>query len=331
MTIKSKPVFSSSHLITFFTCLLCFFLFYSHPLAAETPQGFVDHFDSGINPERWIVINKQWGGDNGGVSSQNIHWVNAPDHPLELWAQGDLYQGPPKGAKGQTIRVGSALATREYYASGEYAVCAKLPPDIGVASAFWLFHYLELSPDDPDFISGKSPIRNSEIDWELPTHPDINTPISYRYAKTNAWGGKKPGEDDYFTAIVDLAPFNQGKDPAQDEHYHLYEIRWRSGNTLPNRKVQPGSIEWLFASDCNQPAQLVKHLSGKTGTKDDIPYRAARFWIGLWFPVSKTPYENKYTGWAGTPHFKETQLLIRWVRIAPYTGQYNYDVWVPET
>jgi hypothetical protein len=310
----------------FFAILLCNNIAFAAP-----PAGFYDDFSQGIDSNRWIVVNKQWGGNNGGVIGENVHWVMKPDHYLELVGHGNLYHGPVRGINGHKLRVGAAIATRNYYASGIFSVCAKTPPELGATSAFWLFHYTELTPQDPDYKSDEDPIRNSEIDWETPTDNGHNSEISYRYARTNAWGGQKPGDRHYFTQTIDLAPYNNGIDPNKDHLYHKYEIIWHSGNNLPDGTREPGSVTWLFAHDCNAPGIVVNRLNGISNGNDDVPYRAARFWLGIWFPVDPKLYRGEYTGWAGTPDFDVTSLDIKWVSITPFIGTDNRDTWVPET
>lgn len=312
--------------IIFIITLLC----NNHVYAAQ-PDGFYDDFSHGIDPNRWILVNKQWGGNNGGVIAENIHWVPQSDHHLELIGHGNNYQGSIRGINGSKIRVGAAIATRGYYASGIFSVCAKTSPELGAVNALWLFHYTELTTSDSAYKSDEDPIRNSEIDWETPTDDGHDAEISYRYARTNAWGGQKPGDTHYFTQIIDLAPYNDGIDPSKDHLYHKYEIIWHSGNNLPNGTRAPGSVTWLFAHDCNSPGTVVNHLIGTKNGNDDVPYHAARFWLGIWFPVTHTLYRGKYTGWAGTPDFNTTSLNIKWVSITPFIGTDNRDVWVPET
>jgi hypothetical protein len=284
-------------------------------------DNFYDDFSHGIDSSRWIRVNKQWGGDNGGVIPENVLTFTGKDYSLALRGLGNDYQGTIVGWHDMRVRIGAAIMSRAYFSSGHFTLCAKVPKELGVVSAFWLYHYVELSPSDPDFIPGKSPIRNSEIDWEMPTDDGENTPISYRYATTNAWGGQKAGIDDYFHAIVDLLSYNKNQLPSEDNAFHQYEIIWQAARTENGQRI-PGFVKWLYASRCGEQGQLVQQLDGKKTGFDDVPQHPMQLWIGLWFPVSKTPYRGEYTGWAGTPNFNETYLHIKWVR---YQAIYTQD------
>tara|TARA_Y100001001_G_scaffold7340_1_gene7059 strand:- start:465 stop:1352 length:888 start_codon:yes stop_codon:yes gene_type:complete len=280
-----------------------------------TPKSFFDDFSQGIDTTRWTLVNKQWGGDNGGVSSKNVYVISKPYPTLILQAHGDKYDGEIIGINGKRTRIGAAIATKNYYASGTFSVCAKLPKVFGAASAFWLFHYKELTNADADYNSSEDPIRNSEIDWEMPSDDGSNKKISYQFAKINAWGGQKPGVEDYFAHIIDIQTVNNNKNPADDEKFHKYEIIWQPRKILSNGQTQSGFIDWRFASKCDQPAKSVYLLKGSISGKDDIPQVPMQFWLGIWFPVRQQAYLGQYTGWAGTPNFSQTQLEIKWVSI----------------
>jgi hypothetical protein len=149
--------------------------------------------------QQYFGMAKAWGGANGGVSPENVYLQN---NTLVFEAHGDLYDGTLQGynrdgslkihdipqdpAYGQpwTKRVGAVISTKEYCGYGRYIVEAKLPKDIGVAPAFWTFHYGEVYPQDPryeqllaqglhrqgSFGDGYYVVENNEIDIELPSH-----------------------------------------------------------------------------------------------------------------------------------------------------------------
>lgn len=149
--------------------------------------------------QQYFGMAKAWGGANGGVSPENVYIQNKQ---LVFEAHGDLYDGTLQGynrdgslkihdipgdpAFGQpwTKRVGAVISTKEYCGYGRYIVEAKLPSDIGVAPAFWTFHYGEVYPQDPryeqllaqglhrqgSFGDGYYVVENNEIDIELPSH-----------------------------------------------------------------------------------------------------------------------------------------------------------------
>jgi beta-glucanase (GH16 family) len=125
-------------------------LFFSADYASAQ---FFDDFDgSQLDTNRWVVMQKAWGIKNGGVVREN---VSVSDGVLHLTGHGDLYTGLVQGVdrKGHQIdrvtRVGAALYTSNYYASGKYEVRLKLPSHLGACSAIWTFHYEEAYPSDP--------------------------------------------------------------------------------------------------------------------------------------------------------------------------------------
>lgn len=162
------------------------------------------NFETDPNPsaslqQQYFAMAKAWGGANGGVSPENIYLQN---NTLVFEAHGDLYDGTLQGynrdgslkihdipedpAYGEpwTKRVGAVISTKQYCGYGRYIVEAKLPADIGVAPAFWTFHYGEVYPQDPryeqllaqglhrqgSFGDGYYVVENNEIDIELPSH-----------------------------------------------------------------------------------------------------------------------------------------------------------------
>ena len=56
------------------------------------------------------------------------------------------------------------------------------------------------------------------------------------------------------------------------------------------------------------------------------PFRAARFWLGTWFPAAGYAGD---VGWTGNPDFDTTAAHIAWVRITPFDEP--RDLWVDET
>jgi len=114
---------------------------------------FFDDFNgTNLDATRWIIMEKAWGIKNGGVVHDNVIVSNGI---LHLIGHGDLYTGKIHGVnkKGQriegTTRVGAAIYTTNYYASGKYEVRMKLPSQLGACSAIWTFHYEEAYPGDP--------------------------------------------------------------------------------------------------------------------------------------------------------------------------------------
>lgn len=284
------------------------------PEQDPTTAVLYDDFDAGLDPETWLVVDKAWGGDNGGLVPEN---VEIQDGVLLLHAHGDAYEGEVVGHNDRTTRVGAGIATRDYYASGSYEVHARIPEASGAASAFWTFHYVEHFPSEEEYWEEPSRVRNSEIDWEFPTalqSGDSNDPISFDNARVNSWGGKLGGEGAHHPGRVEII---------NDGQFHTYGIDWHSGGDgeLPR-------VLWTIDGE-----EVYRHEGALFG-QDNIPSQASRFWLGIWFPASgyKEQLDGQYVdrvGWAGDPDFAEATLEIDWVRITPF-NEAN-DRWESET
>ena len=82
-----------------------------------------------------------------------------------------------------------------------------------------------------------------------------------------------------------------------------------------------GYIAWSI------DGQEVARYTGSSFGQDNVPFRASRFWLGLWFPASG--YKDM-VGWAGNPDFDQTTLELDWVRITPTTDandRYEAETW----
>ncbi|MCB9424250.1 MAG: cadherin-like domain-containing protein [Actinobacteria bacterium] len=279
-----------------------------NPYPSPQPALF-DDFDNGIDPQRWLIADKAWGGDNGGVVPAN---VAVADGVVHLSAHGDDYVGDVLGHGERTTRVGAVIVTRDYYASGRYEVHARVPEVLGAASAFWSFHYIEYSPTQPEYWTEANRIRNSEIDWEFPTARDDgspNDPITFDHARANTWGGEFGGEGGNVSLRPDIGEL------VADGEFHTYAYDWWAGGD----GVAP-YVAWSI--DGVEVARYTGELFGQ----DNVPHRASRFWIGIWFPASG--YRDQ-VGWAGDPDFDTASLDIDWVRVTPTYAP--ADTYEPET
>jgi len=308
------------------------------PTLASPPvrqdEVFFDDFSDGtLSPEKWLVSGKAWGGDNGGVAPENVILVPDMDEgkpiiALRLEAHGDLYDGDLVH-NGRKTRVGAAIATRTYHASGRYEVRARVAPDFGTCTAFWPFHYIDHRMGEAPYWHEPNPRRNTEIDWEFPTDlagSDTGN-FSFTKARTNSWGGQFGGEGgehkgrkiltDEQGAPLDLAV------EALDGRYHTFTIEWRSGEDLGDEAItrtRVGSVRWLL------DGRLVDELHDVEFGQGNVPFRAARFWLGTWFPSAG--YADD-VGWTGNPEFDVSAAHIAWVKITPFDE--GRDTWVDET
>ena len=303
------------------------------PPVQQNDVFFDDFSDGTLSPEKWLVSGKAWGGDNGGVAPENVILVPDMDEgepiiALRLEAHGDQYSGELEH-NGRKTRVGAAIATRTYHASGRYEVRARIAPEYGTCTAFWPFHYIDHRMGEAAYWHEPNPRRNTEIDWEFPTDlagSDTGN-FSFKKARTNSWGGQFGGEGgehkgrkiltDETGAPLDLAQ------EALDGRYHTFTIEWRSGSDMGDESISRtdvGSVRWLM------DGRVVDELHDVEFGQGNVPFRAARFWLGTWFPAAGYAGD---VGWTGNPEFDTTAAHIAWVRITPFDQQ--RDRWVDET
>ncbi|MCH2148256.1 MAG: family 16 glycosylhydrolase [Phycisphaerales bacterium] len=313
------------------------------PSPVPQTQALYTDFSTGLDEHDWLISTKSWGGDNGGVSPLNVSIVDDQDNgtsirALRLQANGDQYDGDVEH-QGRSTRVGSAIATRQYFASGRYTVRARVAPELGAVTAFWPFHYIDYQKGEAGYWHEPNPRRNTEIDWEFPTdlmgtgqeqaadfQLDPET-IAFTNARTNSWGGQFGGEGgehkgrrvlhDAEGNVVDLAQ------DSMDGLYHTYVIEWHSGSDLGDdgdTRDEIGCVRWYFDDI------LIDELLDVEFGQGNVPYRAARFWIGVWFPASGYGDE---VGWGGSPDFDSTALHIASVHIEPFDEP--RDIWIRET
>ena len=300
----------------------------------STTEVFFDDFSDGtLDPKDWLVSTKAWGGDNGGVAPENVQLVEDVDDgepiiALRLEAHGDQYTGDLVH-NGRSTRVGAAIATRRYYASGRYEVRARIAPEYGTCTAFWPFHYIDHRMGEAGYWHEPNPRRNTEIDWEFPTDlagADTGN-FSFTKARTNSWGGQFGGEGGEHKGRIELtdesgAPLDLAIE-ALDGRYHTFTIEWRSGSDLGDESItrdEVGSVRWLI------DGRLVDELHDVDFGQGNVPFRAARFWLGTWFPSAGYAGD---VGWTGNPEFDTTAAHIAWVRITPFDE--SRDRWVDET
>ncbi len=315
----------------------------THEVPLPPTAPLVTTFDDGLNPDDWLISTKSWGGDNGGVSPRNVSIVDdlddgVPIRALRLQANGDDYTGPIEH-QGRSTRVGSAIATRQYFASGRYTVRARVAPELGAVTAFWPFHYIDYQTAEPGYWHEPNPRRNTEIDWEFPT--DLTgsgesqaatfgldpAEIAFTNARTNSWGGQFGGEGgEHKGRRILLNDAGDIVDVAEDSRhgiYHDYTIEWHSGSDLGDEgetRDQIGCVRWYFDDI------LIDELDDVAFGQGNVPFRAARFWIGVWFAAAGYGDE---VGWGGSPDFDETALYIASVSIEPFNEP--RDTWVRET
>jgi hypothetical protein len=273
---------------------------------------FEDFEGKGLDFNKWLIARGQWGGEdaNGGVVPDNIH-LN-PGR-LIIKGNGDKYSGPVRGVRrvlgkienlSHGRRTGACLVTRDCYASGRFEVSMKVPQNLGVCTALWTFHYLEVGKDHEEYLQNKGKgqiyISNHEIDIELPGRPGSRLEgMGYDWALFNTWVGER--EQDMTFGPTKL-PFgvNDGKFHTWRFDWHTADPEGRSGTVVEPR------VEFYL------DGKLLRTIT------TTVPVDAGHFWIGLWFPKN----------WAGKADFDVDTLEVDWVRITPFhqaADRYKYS------
>lgn len=302
-------------------------LLFPVPASAATQQDstasgsdiFYDDFNgNSLDTDKWLIADKQWGGNNGGVVPEN---VSVSDGTLKLEGHGNLYTGDVDSYRSLTpggIRTGAAIATRDYYSSGSYEVVAKVAPELGACSAMWTFEYEEYYPGSPEYeqsgATGQYSTVNHEIDIEIPTANATHSDPSFECGRFNTY----TAENRHNSNFHDL-PYavNDGK-------FHTYRFDWHTGDDNEQARVDY-YVDDIYV--CTSTSQ--------------VPSNASRFWLGLWFPSSVDSDNDGVcdSGWSGTANFDTTVFEIDSVKITPYheagdtTGKesFPYDGWAVDS
>ncbi len=261
----------------------------------EETVFFDDFNEDRLSNRDWLVACRNWGGYNEdgttlynhGVVPENVH---VEDGMLILSAHGNHYDGDVPGVDNRGVRTedgtrcGACIVTRNYYASGEYEIRAKIVPKLGACSAIWTFENEEYYPGEPGYKGrGDYYAVNHEIDIEMPGKSPDTGEISYNYALCNSWIGER--EDEYISNRTTLPG------PQNDGRWHTYKFVWHTGCEGEQARVEYYVDDILVCTNRNY-----------------IPTKAGRFWVGVWFPKN----------WAGEPEFDEEEMLVDYVKITPY-------------
>ncbi|MBR3289405.1 MAG: carbohydrate binding domain-containing protein, partial [Clostridia bacterium] len=315
-------------------------------MVQQTEVLYDDFNDTMLDPDKWLVSEKGWGGANGGLAAANLKLgVEDGRTCVIMESHGDRYEGNVKGVGGMTRRVGSGFATRDYYASGEYEVVCKIDNTLGVCTAFWSFSYIQYEEGDAHFNELVGNIRNTEIDWETPSPMDDggeNDHVSLDNLRTNCWGGKRPGEGGNYSGRGHNTDNGGNIISIADGKWHTLTYKWYS--TAEPRTGKPAVVWYIDGKEVDSYDINNEHYNdGLTPEADpnnyealqkyydqgiNVPYRGARFWLACWFPVKESKLyvvgnKSATTGWAGTPDFDVAHTYIDSVKITPYNDQAN--------
>ncbi|WP_435100851.1 hypothetical protein [Arhodomonas sp. AD133] len=281
----------------------------------------------------WMAAHTQWGGDNGGVSRENVILDRAAGL-LRLRALGDDYTGAVQGVdadgepSGVNTRIGGCLVSRGYLGPGRIEVECQLPPQTGVASALWTFHYEEGYPGHPlydaikaDAIhdsgsasAGYVAIRNHEIDMEFPTAlKTASGPydgIALTHGRFNTWHGELrnwsvpnndvPQWDSNYSATNDPAYWSEYTDHWLDHGINLADGGW---HTI--------GFEWHTDPDDPRVAFFIDGTWTHT-IRTHVPDIIGRLWLGLWFPSGAYAWAGETAPWI------EQEMLVRRIAYTPF-------------
>jgi len=257
-------------------------------------ENFKGVAGSQLSTTKWLVVRKAWGNtyvlNNNGVVPENLELLC--NGGLRFHGHGDLYNGPIAGVGNALgngkVRVGACIATKDYYASGRYEIVAKLTP--GMVNAFWTFHYI----DDPAYQSGG--MKNSEVDFEFPSNNINGSKNVINDCLNNTWGGLCNGVG---LTTSGISYNNSLNTTDASQAYHHFMIEWHTGGN----GVSP-SISWYMDS------VLLKQETNSTY----IPFRASRFWLGVWYGNS-----NWITGGnSSVMQYADKYMDVKSVKITPF-------------
>jgi beta-glucanase (GH16 family) len=282
---KRKLVIFLFVLVTMLFCII------SQTFAA---QSFYDNFSSGtLDSAKWLIAEKAWGRENGGVIAENVslkYNEGLDKYTLILKGQGDKYTGDVKGVDRygnrieQKTRVGAAIATKDYYASGKYEVRLKLPQNIGACTALWTFHYEEVYKGEPgyeelsnvggisksDFTAAGLNVNETEELWnDLASYKNGREPYIIPLADNTAI------ISDYFRAKVwDISKLDLNNDFGKKENIY---ILLQNGQGI----LTQGSEYMGYYKVRNHEVDIELPTATRENP-DDISYSNARFntWIG---------------------------------------------------
>ena len=309
------------------------------PLHVNFATDTVDHIRSQL-----MVAHKQWGGANGGVSSENV-LLDRLNGVCEITALGDNYVGPIRGTNRTggvsdiNVRIGGCIVTRDYFGPGSYRILCKPASLPGVCTALWTFHYEEgypgsvlydLHQQDGIHISGEEvngfyTVRNHEIDIEFPTALKSNPnqeDVSFRNARFNTWRGELrnwsvpnpdvPVGDAAYSPVPDQAYWSEYTDDfvnhdvnLADQQYHELRFDWHLGDDP--------RVEYYIDG-------VLMHT-----VRTHIPDIPGRYWAGMWFPSSSTHWAGRGAAWIAQ------HMLVKELTIIPFADEAEFSNNVVET
>lgn len=216
------------------------------PVPQQARLVLVEDWSGGqIDPAKWYMPRKKWGGGNNGVTRDNVRLARdtvegREQNVLVCEAHGDQYDGPVVGFGGHKTRVGGVIVSKGFFASGRFEVVMKVgstephpggPADPrrpkGTVVAIWTYAYRYVS------------VPRDRMDEFVPAKPLYN-PLMKRYGKgANEYWSEldfpelgKAGNFDvgmYNTFLQDRhQPNDYDVSAAIDGKYHTFTTEWHT-------------------------------------------------------------------------------------------------------
>lgn len=331
-------------------------------LNTQTTAFFDDFSDASTLKDNYYLLNKAWGGANGGVVSENVF---LRDGEMIIKANGDNYTGATQGRDNRgnlkfhtnpldpqvglpwTNRVGGCAVFNKRTGFGSYEIDCFIPNNLGCAYAIWTFFYNEIYPSDPrynDFLienlhqqgtldDGYYLTRNHEIDIEFPSHLDggVLSEPSLSNMKCNTWRGELQNWD---VPITDPAYWEEYRDNLTpvgfniaDGNYHKLRYDW-----------YPDRVEFYIDG-------VLKRTNVNTLKGNTIPDIPGFFTFGVWFPsspLSSKPWlVNPVKAWGGgvidpidggmKADFDSIEMRVKSFKFIPFSDYFENERRVGET
>ncbi len=319
------------------------------PLPAAAKLVLSEDWSSGrVEPSRWYSPRKRWGQGNNGVTPDNVRVVRStelgPRHYLVCQANGDLYDGPVKGAGGKVTRVGGMVVSRTFLASGRYEVAIRIGGSVrvpggpedplrprGAVPAIWTYGYRLLkAPGDPDAFHPTVPAYNPHFKvwgdsnelWSEIDFPEFGARGDFDKGLYNVFLQRKhqPRTGDVASVI--------------DGRWHTLVTEWRTGLVpLPGvtdaQVTSHGGFHWVQdrSVDINRylgnplrrlgpdryavcaGLRATHYIDGRKVAENPtfVPSMAAQLTLGVWLPE-----------WGGPAPWKVAEVAFGPVRVWQY-------------
>ena len=321
------------------------------PLPRAARLAFTEDWADGkIHPDKWYLLRKRWGEGNRGVVPENVRVARdtvagTERNVLVCEAHGDQYDGPVIGEGSVKTRVGGAIVSKPYFASGRFEVVMKLGSTVphdggpqdprvprGTVPAIWTYAYRyarvprdragEFSRDMPLYNPHLAKGRSTAMYWSELDFPEYGKAGEFTRAMYNTFL-----QDRHHPEMFDMRG-------AADGEYHTYTTEWRTKvDPLPGvtdaQTVGHGGFWWVqdksipFDKYLANPLQRIRKdeyavyrgdealhwIDGNFVARNTIfvPAMAAQLNLGVWLP-----------DWAGPAPWKTARVSYASVKVWQY-------------